>query len=54
MRTCQKLPPCGAEPALASSNMDLPLAKAEPVSDAGSIFVITCSRRGEMLLRDSS
>jgi len=46
VRRCQKLLPCWVEPALASSNMDLLLAKATPISSAGSTSVITGSRSG--------
>lgn len=37
IRKHQKLPPCEAQPIPASSNIDLPLAKAEPISDVGSV-----------------
>ena len=47
VRRHQKLPPCQAEPVPASSKTDLPLAKAEPVSDVGSAFVITYLRKGK-------
>lgn len=40
---CEKRPratPCRAEPAPAGSKMNAPLAKDEPISDAGGICVI--------------
>jgi len=40
-RSCWKLPPCLIEPMPAGSTMDLPLAKAEPISDGGSASGIT-------------
>lgn len=36
VRICQKLPPCLMEPMPATSKVDPPLAKAEPISDGGS------------------
>ena len=45
VRRCQKLPPCPIEPMPADSKSDLPLAKAEPISDGGSASVITYLRR---------
>jgi len=47
VRSCQKLPPCPIEPVPASSEMDLLLAKAEPISDSGSASVITYLRRAK-------
>ena len=37
----------------AGSKSDLPLAKAEPISDGGSASGITDLRKGEKLLRNS-
>lgn len=37
VRLCQKLPPHATESIPASSEMDWPLSKAEPISDRGSI-----------------
>jgi len=36
VRSCEKLPPCLIKPVLASSKMDLPLAKAKPISNGCS------------------
>lgn len=36
LRRCQKLPLCLIDPMPAGSRMDLPLAKAKPISDTGS------------------
>lgn len=47
VRRCQKLPPCLREPMTAGSKMDLPLAKAEPISNGGIATVITYLRRGK-------
>ena len=47
VRRCQKLPPCWTEPVPAGSKMDPPLAKAEPISNIGSISVITYLRKGK-------
>jgi len=47
VRSCWKLPLCPTEPVPASSEMHPLLAKAEPISDGGSAFVVTCLRRGE-------
>jgi len=47
VRSCQKFPPCPIERVPAGSKMDPPLAKAKPISDDGSISVITYLRRGE-------
>ncbi|KAK4810990.1 hypothetical protein QYF61_014462 [Mycteria americana] len=47
VRRRQKLPLCPTEPVPASSKMDPPLAKAEPISDSGSASVITYLRRGK-------
>jgi len=41
VRSCEKLPPCLTEPMPASSKMDLPLAKAKPLSNGASASVIT-------------
>jgi len=43
-RSCKKLPPCLIKPVPAGSKMDLPLAKAEPISNGGSASVITYLR----------
>jgi len=42
---CQKLPPDQTDPVPPSSKTDPLLAIAEPVSDGGSVSVITQSRR---------
>ena len=47
MRRCQKLLPCPTELVPASSNTDLPLAKAESMSNCGSASVKTYLKRGE-------
>jgi len=47
VRSCQKLPPCPVDLMPAGSKMDLPLAKAEPISDGGSTSGITQLRRGK-------
>ncbi|GAB0186125.1 mitochondrial enolase superfamily member 1 [Grus japonensis] len=54
VRCHHKLPPCVTEPIPASSKMDLPLAKAEPISDSGSTSGITYLRKGKKLLCNSS
>lgn len=41
VRSHQELSPCCTEPVPAGSVMDLPLAKAEPVSKAGGVSVRT-------------
>jgi len=41
VRSCQKLSLCPKELTPAGSNMELPLAKAEPISDGGSTSGIT-------------
>jgi len=46
VRSCQKLPLCPIEAMPASSEVDLLLAKAKPVSNGGSTPVITYLRRG--------
>ena len=50
VRRCQKLPPCSVDPVPASSKKDPSVAKAEPISDAASISLITYLRRGNKLL----
>jgi len=45
VRSCEKLPPCLTEPD--GSKMDLPLAKAKPVSNGGSVSVIVYLKGGE-------
>lgn len=47
MKRCQKLPPCLTEPLTAISKKDLPLAKAEIISDGGSASAITYLRKGK-------
>ena len=47
VRRHQKLLPCRTEPVSAGSKMDLLLAKAEPISDAGGASVITYLRKGK-------
>ena len=54
VRSCQKLPLCPTKPMPASSKTDLPLAKAEPISDGGSASGITYLRKGKKLLHSSS
>ena len=46
-RTDQELLPCRAEPVSDGFRMDPPLPKAEPMSDAGGISVITYLRKGK-------
>jgi len=46
VRRCEKLPSCLIKPVPAHSKMDPPLAKAKPISDSGSAFLITYLRRG--------
>lgn len=46
--------PFQAEPALDSSNRDLLLAKAEPISDVGTVFVITHSRKDKRCCRTTT
>jgi len=46
VRSCEKLPPCPTEPMSAGYKTDPPLAKAEAVSDGGSVSVITYLIRG--------
>jgi len=47
VRSCRKLPCCTIEPMPDASKMDLPLAKAKPISDGGSASGITYIRRGK-------
>ena len=47
LRRDQGIPPCLTEPVPAGSKMDLPLAKAEPISNSGSASGITYLRRGK-------
>jgi len=47
MRSCKKLPPCLTEPVPDGSKMDLPLAKAKPVTDSSRASVITYLRRAK-------
>jgi len=47
VRSCQKLPPYLTEPMPAGYNMDLPLAKAKPISNGDSASGITYVRRGK-------
>jgi len=54
VRSCEKLPPCLIQPVPASSKMDLPLAKPEPVSDGGSASGITQLRRGKKTVGNGS
>ena len=46
VRSCEKLPPCLRKPVLAGSKTDPLQAKAKPISNGGSTFVITCLKRG--------
>jgi len=50
VRSCEKLPPCLIKPVPASSKMDLPLAKAKPISNGGSASGIAYLRRGRKKL----
>jgi len=54
MKSCKKPPLCSTEPMPASSKMDLPLAKAEPISDSDSTSVITYLRRGKKKMQNDS
>jgi len=45
VRSCEKLLPCLIKPVRAGSKMDLPLAKAKPISDGGSASGITYLRK---------
>jgi len=45
VRSCEKLILCLTDPALAGLKTDLPLAKAEPISNGGSTSVVTYLRR---------
>ena len=54
MKSCKKPPLCSTEPMPASSKMDLPLAKAEPISDSDSTSVITYLRRGKKKKQNDS
>lgn len=47
VRRPQKLPPCQTEPVLASSRMNSPLARAEPINNIGSAYVLMYLRRGK-------
>jgi len=47
MRSCQKLPLCPIAPVPAGSKTDPPMVKAEPISNGGSVSVITYFRRGK-------
>jgi len=49
VRSCQKLPLYLIEPMPLGSKTDPSLAKAKPISDGGSISVITDLRRGKNL-----
>jgi len=49
VRSCEKLCPYLIKPVPASLKMDLLLAKAKPVSNSGSAFLITYLRTGEKL-----
>ena len=49
MRSCKKLVPCLIKSVLASSKMDLPLAKAKPISNSGSTPAITYLRTGKKI-----
>ena len=46
VRSCEKLPPCLIQPVPGSSKTDPSLAKAKPISDGGSTFVITYLKKG--------
>jgi len=47
VRSCWNLTLSVREPMLASSKMDMPLAKAKPISDGDSASVVTSLRRGK-------
>ena len=47
VRSCQRISPCPIEPMPAGSKTDPPLAKAEPISNGGSVSGITDLRRGK-------
>ena len=47
VRSCQKLPPCLTEPRPPGSKRDLPLVKAEPISDVSSTSVTRYLRKGK-------
>lgn len=47
IRKHQKLSPCQTQPVPVSPKMDLPLAKAEPISNADSSSVIIYLRKGK-------
>lgn len=49
----QKLLPCETQPVPASPKMDLPLAKAGPISDADSASVIIYLRKGKKNIGES-
>jgi len=54
VRSCEKLPPCLIKPVPAGSKMDLPLAKAKPISGGGSTSVTTYLRRGKKNCRETA
>jgi len=47
VRSCQKFPLCPMEPMPAGSKMDLPLAKAKPISGSGSTSDDNIFKKGE-------
>lgn len=47
VRRCQKPPQCQTEPVPDIFKVDTTLAKAEPISDSGSISVIMYLRKGK-------
>lgn len=47
VRRWQELPTCQTKLVPATSNMDPPLAKAEPISDSGAASLTTYLRRGK-------
>ena len=53
VRSCCKLPSCPIEPMPAGAKTDLPLAKAEPISEGGSTSGITF-KKGKKLLHSSN
>lgn len=50
-RSCLKFPPCPTKPMPDGSKMDLPVAKAKPISKTGSASGITDLRKGSKLPR---
>lgn len=51
VRSCQRFPPCHAEPVHGGSKMDLLLAKAGTIRNDGNASVMTYLGRKKLLLR---